>query len=94
MIATTWKPEDPNYDPKSLKGEAVLEDFKRRAREYGPNFSDILQSIPEGTHCWHSWMTDWLPDGQWDNHNGTITMVGDAAHAMTFRKCLDDTEYY
>ena len=84
-MAQSWKPSDPNYDPKTLRGEDILKDVKRRGKEFSDYFSDIWQAIPEGTRCWHSRLSYWITE-PWDNHNGTITLVGDSAHSMTFRK--------
>ncbi|KAL7778987.1 hypothetical protein CFE70_008490 [Pyrenophora teres f. teres 0-1] len=38
---------------------------------------------------WYLGMKDWdpaLPGHRWDNHNGLVTMVGDAVHPMTFQR--------
>ena len=88
MMIQSWKPEDPNYDPSSLQGDdRILADMKRRAKEFGPNFDFLTQSIPAGTQCWHNRLSSWTPE-QWDNRNGTVTLGGDAAHSLTFRKRL------
>lgn len=85
MIAMSWIPSDPNYDPSKLKGDKILADMKQRATVFGENFNFMLQSIPEGTQCWHNRLSQWNPE-PWDNLNGTVTLGGDAAHSMTFRK--------
>jgi 2-polyprenyl-6-methoxyphenol hydroxylase-like FAD-dependent oxidoreductase len=85
MLVHSWDPQDPTYDPLSLQGDAALQDLKQRASTFGDGFSFILKSIPDGTRMWHNRLSSWSPE-QWDNHNGTITLIGDAAHPMTFRK--------
>jgi 2-polyprenyl-6-methoxyphenol hydroxylase-like FAD-dependent oxidoreductase len=86
LVAQSWKSPDPDYNPRSLRGDAILADAKQRAQEFGHDFKYLWQSIPDGTQMWHNRLTDWSPETAWDNHNGTVTLVGDAAHSMTFRK--------
>ena len=81
MILHSWISE---HDLPDLKGPKILEDFKDRVKLYGEPFRTIIQSIPEDTHCWHGRLSYW-PTEKWDNRNGTVTLVGDAAHPMTYR---------
>ncbi|KKY17442.1 putative monooxygenase fad-binding protein [Phaeomoniella chlamydospora] len=84
MIIQSWIPKQP-YDPSSLTGEDILKDMKERAKHYAEPFNSIFQSIPKDTRCWHNQLSHWLPR-PWDNRNGTVTLVGDAAHPMTFHR--------
>ncbi len=81
MIIQSWSSE---RDPKSLTGSNILDDMKARGKLFGEPFNAIFQSIPEDTYCWHNRLSYWITE-PWDNHNGTMTLVGDAAHPMTFR---------
>jgi hypothetical protein len=81
MILLSW-PSD--RDLPDLTGRRILEDMKERARLYGAPFDAIFKSIPDDTRCWHGRLSYW-PTEAWDNRNGSITLVGDAAHPMTFR---------
>ncbi|RYP90112.1 hypothetical protein DL770_003734 [Monosporascus sp. CRB-9-2] len=86
MIIFSWIPkEEDDYRPGSLQGPAILADMKRRARDFAEPFNMIFQAIPEGTRCWHNRLSYWIPE-PWDNRNGTVTLVGDAAHPMTFHR--------
>jgi len=78
MMITTWIPTDSNYDTKALQGDKILADMKQRAEVFGDRIKFMWQSIPEGTPCWHNRLSYWMPE-PWDNHNGTITIAGDAA---------------
>jgi hypothetical protein len=50
-------------------------------------FRGIVHDIPEDTEAKVISLEDWPPrKGQWDNHEGRVTMIGDAAHAMTMCK--------
>ncbi|RYP19110.1 hypothetical protein DL765_003526 [Monosporascus sp. GIB2] len=86
LIGFSWiSKEDDDYRTESLQGPAILADMKRRARVFTEPFNTMLQSIPEGTRCWHNRLSYWIPE-PWDNRNGTVTLVGDAAHPMTFHR--------
>lgn len=50
-------------------------------------FKEIVHDIPQGTEVKIISLEDWPPrKGAWDNHDGRVTMIGDAAHAMTMCK--------
>jgi hypothetical protein len=81
MILLSWASE---HDLPSAKGPKVVEDIKERGRLYAEPFNAIFQSVPEDSGSWHNRLSYW-PTEAWDNHNGTVTLIGDAAHPMTFR---------
>jgi 2-polyprenyl-6-methoxyphenol hydroxylase-like FAD-dependent oxidoreductase len=68
-----------------------LQQVKRKAAD---EFADPLKSafawLPDDhDKVYHSGVADWDPSLEehlWDNHSGLVTLVGDAAHAMTYRK--------
>lgn len=83
MMIMSWAQSE---DPASLQGDtAILADLKSRAEVFSEDIKFMWQSIPEGTRCWHNRLSSWVPE-KWDNRNGTVTLIGDAAHPMTFRK--------
>jgi hypothetical protein len=81
MIMQTWASE---HDLPGVKGPKIVEVMKERGRLYAEPFNAIFQSIPEDSGAWHNRLSYW-PTEAWDNHNGTVTLIGDAAHPMTFR---------
>ena len=81
MIIQSWISE---RDPGNLTGAKILEDMKARGTLYSEPFATIYQSIPDSTLCWHNRLSYWVTE-PWENHDGTVTLVGDAAHPMTFR---------
>ncbi|CAK4004220.1 FAD NAD(P)-binding domain-containing [Lecanosticta acicola] len=85
MMIMSWIPNDRNYDVMNLQGDKILEDLKRRAEDFEEGIKFMWKSIPEGTKCWHNRLSHWIPE-PWDNHHGTVTLVGDAAHPMTFHR--------
>ena len=81
LILHTWASE---HDLPGLKGPKIVEDMKERGRLYAEPFNAIFQSIPEDSPSWHGRLSYW-PTEAWGNHNGTVTLIGDAAHPMTPR---------
>ncbi|KAI9845094.1 MAG: hypothetical protein M1837_005098 [Sclerophora amabilis] len=82
MIIQSW---NSDQDPSKLSGPLILEDMKRRGKEFSEPFNTIYQSIPDGTPCWHNRLSSWSTE-PWDNRNSTVTLAGDAAHPMTFHR--------
>lgn len=89
MMISSWK-SDLDEDISKLRDggdEAILKDVKRRADGFEDGIRELWESIPEGTKCWHNRLSEWAPPEEgWDSRDGTVTLVGDAAHPMTFRK--------
>lgn len=81
MIILSWISESDT----GLSGTAIASDIKKKANSFGEPFRTILQSIPSETTFWHNRLSSW-PTKPWDSRNGTVTLAGDAAHPMTFRK--------
>jgi len=78
----SWASE---HDLPSLKGPKIVEDLKERGRLYAEPFNALFQSVPEDSRSWHARLSYW-PTEAWDNRNGTVTLIGDAAHPMTFHR--------
>ncbi|KAF1975131.1 FAD/NAD(P)-binding domain-containing protein [Bimuria novae-zelandiae CBS 107.79] len=62
-------------------------------KEFAKKFCDPWKSayewMPDDTPVWYMGMTEWDPGVEghrWNNHNGLITLVGDAAHPMTCQR--------
>ena len=85
MLFITWNQDV--QEPLSLKGTEIIKDLKRRAVHFAEPFKSIYQSVPDDTPTWHSRLSSWSPI-PWDNRGGRVTLAGDSAHAMTFRKCF------
>ncbi|RYP41669.1 hypothetical protein DL767_000874 [Monosporascus sp. MG133] len=84
IIILSWIPkDDDDYLLEPLQGPAILAVMKRRARNFAESLNMMLQSIPEGSTCWHNRLSYWIPD-PWGNRNGAVTLVGDATHPTTF----------
>lgn len=63
--------------------------MKELASGWVEPFTSIVQDIPKGTEVKAIGLEDWLPTaGLLDNAGGRITLIGDAAHAMTMCRSL------
>ena len=58
--------------------------MKRIAQGWAEPFQECVMEIPEDTSVQSIKLEDFVPRrGMWDNMHGRVTIVGDAAHAMT-----------
>lgn len=80
MLTQTWKTDQPT----NLEGDAILQDVYERGKAFGYPFNEVFASIPFGTKVWHNRSCTW-PTEPWDG-KGFVTLAGDDAHPMTFRK--------
>lgn len=59
--------------------------WDRYAKVLAEPFRSALLSLPKDAAIWCERLAQW-PTVAWDNKQGTITLAGDAAHPMTYRK--------
>jgi 2-polyprenyl-6-methoxyphenol hydroxylase-like FAD-dependent oxidoreductase len=80
QLQCTWK-NSGNDDPSDYK---IL---RQRAETFAEPFKSANLWVPEGTEILTNFLSFWqtVP---WDNKDGRITLCGDAAHPMTFRKLI------
>ena len=82
MLTMTWRDEGeyPTLDPAAAraKWDAVCEKMTEP-------FRSVFNSIPKDAKLWVDRLMHW-PTLPWDNLGGKVTLVGDAAHPMTYRK--------
>lgn len=85
QILSTWplkNAEDYDNDADRLKR---LKSHVARDGWAEP-YRSTIEWIPEDTPVLKDRLNIWKTQ-PWDNRNGRVTLCGDAAHAMTFRKC-------
>jgi hypothetical protein len=74
--------DEPLEVPESVEEKLSL--MRELSKDWAVLFKDLVFSIPEDADLREIVLADWPPEkGAWDNHNGTVSLVGDAAHAMT-----------
>lgn len=71
-----WKGE-----PVSLQGAEALSFMKKNTDGLIGVFKDAVEWTPEGSPCWINEMRYWIAE-PWDNLDGRVTLLGDAAHPM------------
>jgi 2-polyprenyl-6-methoxyphenol hydroxylase-like FAD-dependent oxidoreductase len=62
---------------------------KQFAKAFVEPWKSAFEWTPDDHPVWYFGMTDWDPglEGhRWDNHEGRVTMVGDAVHPMTYQR--------
>jgi len=79
----TWRSDEPT----NLSGSSILESWWEKGKDFGYPFNEMFATTPAGTKVWHNRLSYW-PTKPWDSHGGLVTLVGDAAHPMTFRMYL------
>lgn len=57
------------------------------AEKFAEPFRSALLSLPQDAVIWRERLSQW-PTVAWDNHQGSVTLAGDAAHPMTYRKLM------
>lgn len=64
--------------------EERLEFQRMLADKWAEPMREMVYDLPEDCEVHEIPLMEWTPqEGSWDNHAGTVTMIGDAAHAMT-----------
>lgn len=59
--------------------------MNQRAQLFAEPLRSIWSSIPNDAPAFYGQLNFWITD-KWDNRDGTITLAGDSAHAMTFHR--------
>jgi 2-polyprenyl-6-methoxyphenol hydroxylase-like FAD-dependent oxidoreductase len=62
---------------------------KELAKRFADPWKSAYEWTPEGTPVWYLGLTEWDPGAEghrWDNREGRVTLIGDAAHPMTYQR--------
>lgn len=81
-------PEPVDYINTSTNRELIAHQ-KKLAKEFADPWKSVFAWMPDDTEVWYSKLRNWdpsLPEHQWDNNWGRVTLAGDAAHPMTFQR--------
>jgi 2-polyprenyl-6-methoxyphenol hydroxylase-like FAD-dependent oxidoreductase len=83
-ILATWGKQDSDY----AEGRNMVDELRQRMDDWADPYKSAVEWIPEDTRAKAVPLKIWgPPETGWDNRDGRITLSGDAAHSMTFRKC-------
>ena len=79
---TSWR------KPETVETNSAinLADIKMKYKDFAEPFRSANAWVPDGTPVYGNRVTYWEPPLSWNNHGGKISLAGDAAHPMTFRK--------
>ena len=80
QINLSWPVKGPEDEVKETHHER-LQDMRRRASVFAPTLKKAVETIPDSAEVLEIRLADW-PCLGWDNQQGRVTLVGDAAHAM------------
>ena len=62
---------------------------KELAKGFCDPFRSVFEWTPDDSPVWYWKLRQWDPSEpkhSWDNHDGRVTLAGDAAHPMTFQR--------
>ncbi|APA14382.1 hypothetical protein SS1G_11784 [Sclerotinia sclerotiorum 1980 UF-70] len=82
LVVISWLIKDEIADAMPKTDRERVAYVKKRAEGYAEPLRSIVQDIPEDITTTPLRLSDW-PCMEWDNWGGKVTLVGDAAHAMT-----------
>lgn len=66
-----------------------LEQVKQFAKRYADPWKSAFEWVSDDNPVWYMGLSDWDPGAEghrWDNHRGKATLIGDAAHTMTYQR--------
>lgn len=81
QLILSWPAKQPS-DEIPASNAARLQQMREKADGFAPVFHRAVHLVTEETPVVELQLADWLCE-DWDNRNGTVTLAGDAAHAMT-----------
>ena len=81
QINVSWPVKGPEDEVKPSDAERLAE-MKGRAANWAPVLKAAVNTIPDGEPVQEITLADW-PCHDWDNREARLTLIGDAAHAMT-----------
>ncbi|KAL4813418.1 hypothetical protein BDW67DRAFT_187677 [Aspergillus spinulosporus] len=74
----SWIASDADEE---LFQQPLLDVFRQKGRPFFPRLREIVDALPDDTVVTKVNLVDW-PLVEWNNWDGTCTLIGDAAHCM------------
>lgn len=89
MVMMTWPADDADEQAAlAADPDRLLEKMRVMAEPLAAPFNAMFCDIKRGTKSWYRGRLSYWPTKPWDGRGGRVTLAGDAAHAMTFRRSL------
>jgi 2-polyprenyl-6-methoxyphenol hydroxylase-like FAD-dependent oxidoreductase len=87
----SWRSEIDSEQDASADWENAqrLQQVKEFAKAYADPWKSAFAWLADDHPVWYMGLSEWDPglDGhRWNNHNGLATLIGDAAHGMTYQR--------
>ncbi|KAK7958677.1 Aromatic-ring hydroxylase-like protein [Apiospora saccharicola] len=82
QLMFSWLLKGPEDEIPESNGDR-LKQMRTKADGLSPTFDRVIQNIPATVPVIEVKLVDWVPAPNWDNRGGSVTLAGDAAHAMT-----------
>ena len=83
MLSFTWRRDSKQGD--IVDSAEIRKIWNGYAEILGEPLRDAFITAPDKSTLWCDRVGQW-PTVAWDNHYGRVTLAGDAAHPMTYRK--------
>ena len=87
----TWSPTITFYHEVGREGLSTPAEMRsawdRYAEHFAEPFRSALLSLPRDSNLWCERLSQW-PTVKWERSHGSVTLAGDAAHPMTYRKLV------
>ncbi|KAL8716228.1 MAG: hypothetical protein Q9220_000133 [cf. Caloplaca sp. 1 TL-2023] len=82
MVYMTWKKTDAEIPTEDTD---IRQHWDRHAEKFAEPIRSAYLSLPQKSKIWCHQLSQW-PTLSWDNHQGRVTLAGDAAHPMTYHR--------
>lgn len=86
QVNISWLVKSPEDEVPATNAEKVAK-MKQLAQPFEQRLRQTVLDIPDDSEVLEIKLQDW-PTQEWPSHDGKVTLVGDAAHAMTMCKGL------
>ena len=87
--------EQQDEEAKTYDNKSRLKQVRELSKGYTQPWKSAFEWLPEDQPAWYFGLTAWDPsleEHNWENKNGRVTLVGDAAHPMTYRMSSSDID--
>ena len=81
QLNLSWIVKSPEDEVPTSNNDKIAK-MKRMASNFEPRLRKVIQEIPEDSEALEIKLQDW-PTRDWKSPGGRVTLIGDAAHAMT-----------
>lgn len=79
--------KEPRDQKNTMTNAELVQHQKSLAKHFVNPWKSVFEWMPDNHPVWYGKLRHWDPrDHPWDNHGGSMTIAGDAAHPMTFQR--------